>query len=83
MPGRRRDQNRRILAVLLREVRIRPLEPSIAPLYVEIYHELRDHGRVLSLVDMTLAALSRSMGATLLTSDRDSMPSPTSALRTG
>jgi tRNA(fMet)-specific endonuclease VapC len=68
---RRRDQNRRILAVLLREVRIWPLEPSIALLYAEIYHELRDHRRVLSQVDMMLAALSRSMSATLLTSDRD------------
>jgi tRNA(fMet)-specific endonuclease VapC len=68
---RRRDQNRRILAVLLREVRIWPLERSIAPLYAEIFSELRDRGRVLSQVDILLAALSRSMDATLLTSDRD------------
>lgn len=68
---RRREQNRRILAVLLREVRIWPLEPAIAPIYAEIYHDLRDRGRVLSQVDMLLAALARSMGATLLTSDRD------------
>lgn len=68
---RRCDQNRRILAVLLRAVRIRPLEPSIAPLHAEIDHEPRDRGRVLSQVDRMLAALSRSMGATLLTSDRD------------
>jgi predicted nucleic acid-binding protein len=33
---RRRDQNRRILIVLLREVRIWPPEPAIAPLYAEI-----------------------------------------------
>jgi predicted nucleic acid-binding protein len=43
----------------------------IAPLYAEIYHELRDKGRVLSQVDMLLAAMTRSMSATLLTSDRD------------
>lgn len=68
---RRRDQNRRILAVLLREIPIWPLEPSIAPIYAEIFHDLRARGRVLSQVDMLLAALSRSMDATLLTSDRD------------
>jgi tRNA(fMet)-specific endonuclease VapC len=68
---KRRDQNRRILAVILREVRIWPLELAIAPLYAEIYHHLRDQGRVLSQVDMMLAALCRSMDATLLSSDRD------------
>lgn len=68
---RRLDQNRRILAVLLREVRIWPLEPSIAPLHAEIYHDLRDRGRALSQVDMLLAALARSLNATHLTSDHD------------
>ena len=34
----RRDRNRRILHILLREVRPWPLEPTIAPLYAEIYH---------------------------------------------
>ena len=47
------------------------MEPAIAPLYAEIYHDLRDRGRVLSQVNMLLAALSRSMDATVLTSDRD------------
>lgn len=68
---RRRDRNRQILAVLLRQIRIWPLEPAIAPLYAEIYHELRDQGRVLSQVDLLLVALARSMGSTLLSSDRD------------
>jgi predicted nucleic acid-binding protein len=68
---RRLDHNRRILAVLLRQVRIWPLEPTIAPLYAELYHELRTQGRVLSQVDMLLVALARSMGSTLLSSDRD------------
>src|SRR5262249_40625960 len=68
---RRRDHNRRILAVLLQQIRIWPLEPAIATLYAEIYHRLRDQGQVLSQVDTPLAALSRSMDATLLTSDRD------------
>ena len=68
---RRRDENRRILAVLLRQIRVWPLEPSLAPLYAEIFHYLRANGRVLSQVDMMLVALARSMGATLLTSDGD------------
>jgi tRNA(fMet)-specific endonuclease VapC len=67
----RRDHNRRILAVLLRVVRLWPLEPTIAPFYAEIYHDLRDNGRALSQVDILLAAMCRSMNATLLTSDRD------------
>ncbi|MHB1559292.1 MAG: type II toxin-antitoxin system VapC family toxin [Isosphaeraceae bacterium] len=68
---RRRDQNRRILAVLLRQFRVWPLEPTIAPLYAEVYQYLRDKGRVVSQVDMMLAALSRSMDAILLSTDRD------------
>ena len=68
---RHRDHNRRVLAVLLRQIRIWPLNPAIAPLHAEIYHDLRARGRVLSQVDMVLVALARSMNATLLTSDRD------------
>jgi tRNA(fMet)-specific endonuclease VapC len=68
---RRRDQNRRVLSVLLRQIRVWPLEPSIAPLYAETFHYLRANGRVLSQVDMMLAAIAVSTGATLLTSDRD------------
>ena len=68
---RRREQNRRILRTLLRQIRIWPLEPPIARVYAEIYHDLRTRGRVLSQVDMMLAALSRSLDATLLTDDRD------------
>jgi len=68
---RRRDRNRQILTVLLRQIRIWPLEPAIAPLYAETYHELRDRGQALSQVDILLVALARSNGSTLLSSDRD------------
>jgi predicted nucleic acid-binding protein len=67
----RRDDNQHILAVILRQVRVWPLEPPIAPHYAEIYHYLRSTGRVLSQVDMLLAAMPRSMNATLLTADGD------------
>ena len=39
--------------------------------YGEIYVDLRRRGRVLSQVDMMIAALARQMGLTLLTADRD------------
>jgi predicted nucleic acid-binding protein len=68
---RRRDHNRRVLAALLRQIRVSPLEMAIAPVYAEIFHDLRANGRVLSQIDMPLAAMTRSMNATLLTSDRD------------
>ena len=67
----RREHNRRILATLLHQIRILPLDDPIPRLYAEIYHELRSRGRVLSQVDMMLAAQARYLGATLLTSDRD------------
>jgi tRNA(fMet)-specific endonuclease VapC len=67
----RREHNRRILATLLRQIRIWPLEPPIARVYAEIYHEVRARGRALSQLDMILAALSRLLNATLLTDDRD------------
>jgi predicted nucleic acid-binding protein len=68
---RRRDHNRRVFGTLLSQIRVWPLEMAIAPVYAEIFHDLRANGRVLSQVDMLLAAITRSMNATLLTSDRD------------
>jgi predicted nucleic acid-binding protein len=52
-------------------VRIWPLDPPIARLYAELFHDLRARGRVLSQVDLVLAATARHLGATLLTTDRD------------
>jgi predicted nucleic acid-binding protein len=68
---RRREHNERILRTLLRRIRVWPLDVAIAPIYAETYQELRGRGRVLSQVDMLLAAMARSLDATLLTSDRD------------
>jgi predicted nucleic acid-binding protein len=52
-------------------MRLWPLELETALLYGEIFRELRTRGRVLSQVDMMLAALARQMDLTLATSDRD------------
>jgi tRNA(fMet)-specific endonuclease VapC len=65
------ERNRQALQVVRRHVRLWPLDEALARLYGEIYHDLRRRGRVLSAIDMLLAALCRHMGLTLLTSDRD------------
>jgi tRNA(fMet)-specific endonuclease VapC len=67
----RPEENRRRLAQLLRHVRLWPLDAETARLYGMVYIELRRHGRVLSQVDMMLAALARQHKLTVLTTDRD------------
>jgi tRNA(fMet)-specific endonuclease VapC len=70
---RRRDATatRRRLDGVLRVVRVWPIEQVMADRYAEVYHELREAGRALSQVDMLLAAMARSLNATLLTTDQD------------
>ena len=56
---------------LLRQMRIWPIDPATARIYGAIHHDLKQRGRVLSQVDMMLAALARQMSLTLATSDQD------------
>lgn len=56
---------------LLRQVRIWPLTVETAANYGELYHQLRAKGRVLSAVDIMVAALAREMRLIVLTTDRD------------
>jgi tRNA(fMet)-specific endonuclease VapC len=56
---------------LLDVVRMWPIDLTVAESYAETYHELRKAGRALSQVDILLAALSRQLSATLLTTDQD------------
>jgi tRNA(fMet)-specific endonuclease VapC len=65
------DDNRRRLTQLLRHVRLWSLDDSTTRLYGVVYLELRRQGRVLSQVDMMLAALARQHKLALLTTDRD------------
>jgi tRNA(fMet)-specific endonuclease VapC len=65
------ERNRQALQVVRRHVRLWPLDEPLARLYGEIYHALRRRGRVLSPIDIMLAALCRHRDLTLLTSDRD------------
>ena len=65
------DDNRRRLAQLLRHVRLWPLDTETTRLYGAVYLELRRQGRVLSQVDIMLAALARQHKLMVLTTDRD------------
>jgi len=56
---------------LLRQIRVWPVDLRTARLYGEIHRDLKRHGRVLSQVDIMLAALARQMKLTLVTSDKD------------
>lgn len=56
---------------MLRVIRVWPLEPAIARVYAEVHAALRAKGRVLSAVDIMLAALARRTRLTILTTDRD------------
>lgn len=65
------DEYRRRLAHLLRHIRLWPLDAATARLYGQTFIELRAAGRVLSQVDIVLAAMARQHGLIVVTSDRD------------
>ena len=65
------DAYHRNLARLLRQVRVWPIDESTSRIYGEIHYHLRQSGRVLSQVDMMVAALARQMKLTVVTSDGD------------
>ena len=65
------DSYRRQLHHLNRKVKLIPLNLDIVQHYGQVYRELRRMGRVLSQVDMLLAAMVRHLKWTLLTADRD------------
>lgn len=65
------DAYRQNFQRLLRQLRVWPIDPTTARMYGEIYDDLKRRGRVLSQVDIMLAALAKQMGVTLATSDED------------
>ena len=65
------DVYRLNLERLLRQIRVWPIDSTTARLYGVIHHDLKRRGRVLSQVDMMLAALARQMTLTVGTSDQD------------
>jgi tRNA(fMet)-specific endonuclease VapC len=67
----RPQEYRANLERLLRQVRMWPIDLTTARLFGILHHDLKRRGRVLSQVDMMLAALARQMNLTLVTSDND------------
>ncbi len=62
---------RRRLRQLLTNLRLWPMDERVARAYGQIYLNLKSQGRILSQVDMMLAAMASSMDVTVLTCDRD------------
>jgi tRNA(fMet)-specific endonuclease VapC len=62
---------RKALTALLHKILLWPLTEVSARHFGEIDQDLRRRGRVLSQVDMMLAALCREMDLTLVTTDKD------------
>jgi tRNA(fMet)-specific endonuclease VapC len=68
---RRKVKYRRDLNHLLRQLRLWSIDLKTTRIYGDLYMELRRRGRVLSQVDIMLAALARQLKLTILTTDRD------------
>ena len=62
---------RRDLDHLLLQMRVWPIDLKTAQIFGDIYMELRRAGRVLSQVDIMVAALARQMKLSILTTDHD------------
>ena len=52
-------------------VRAWPIDPEITVGYARLYLDLRTRGRILSQVDLMIAAMAQLKPCTVLTSDRD------------
>jgi tRNA(fMet)-specific endonuclease VapC len=68
---RHKVKYRRDLNHPLRQLRLWTLDLKTARIYGDLYLELRRRGRVLSQVDLMVAALARQLKLTILTTDRD------------
>lgn len=65
------DAYQRNLKLLLRHVRIWPMDQETSEIYGEIYSLARQRGRVLSPVDLMVASLAKQLHCIVLSSDRD------------
>ena len=72
----RPEMYRRNLERLLEQVRVWPIDRTTAHLFGVIHHDLKMRGRVLSQVDMMLAALARQMQVKIATADKDFITLP-------
>ena|SRR5258708_7753363 len=67
---------RRTLRGLLKEIRIWAVDWKSVRLYGELFKKVKKKGRVLSHVDLVLAALATQFKVTLLTTDKDFQATP-------
>ncbi len=65
------DLYRKILKRFMARISVWPIDRETARIYADVFLELRKKSRVLSQVDMMLAALALQMRLTILTTDRD------------
>ncbi len=56
---------------VLRQIRVWPIDRSIAEQFGKLHVELMRRGRILSHPDRVLASLARQLGVVVLTTDRD------------
>src|SRR5580704_13556395 len=68
---RHKAKYRQDLNHLLLQLRLWPIDLATTRIYGELYMELRRRGRILSQVDIMVAALARQMKLTVLTTDSD------------
>jgi len=69
-------RHRRMLKVLMREVRVWPMDWRLVQHYGTVAQKAKRIGRSMSSVDLTLAALALKENTTLLTADQDFQPFP-------
>ena len=65
------EEHRFGLTRVLEHAKIWPIDSATALHYGRLFHVLRGRGRVLSQVDMMVAALAAQMDLTILTADQD------------
>ncbi len=72
----RPEAYRRTLRGLLKEIRIWAVDWKSVRLYGELFKKVKKKGRVLSHVDLVLAALATQFKVTILTTDKDFRATP-------
>jgi tRNA(fMet)-specific endonuclease VapC len=68
------DRYRRMLSVIMREVRVWSLDAQVVKQYGIFFLNAKKAGRAIGSVDLMLAALTWKNTATLLTADQDFLP---------
>jgi predicted nucleic acid-binding protein len=72
----RADRYRQTLAALLKEIRIWAVDWKTVRIYGELFNKVKRRGRVLSHVDLVLAALASQFKVKVLTTDQDFRATP-------